>query len=259
MENPQISSAFKNNNALIAFITGGDPNIATTREIILEMAKNGVDLIEIGIPFSDPVAEGPVIEAADERALKSGTTVDHLFEMVASLQGEIDIPLVFMTYANPIFKYGAQKFMKKCKEVGINGIIVPDIPFEERNELKPYCTEFNIDQIHLVAPTSKDRIKMIANDTDGFLYIVSSLGVTGMRDEVSTQISEMVKSAKQATDIPCAVGFGISTKEHAKQILKISDGIIIGSAIVNLIAKHGTDSPKVIGKFIKEIKDYCKN
>jgi len=258
MKKIPISNAFTNNNALIAFITGGDPDIATTREIIIEMAKNGVDLVEIGIPFSDPVAEGPVIEAADERALKSGTTVDHLFNMVASLRHEIDIPLVFMTYANPVFKYGVRKFMQKCQECGVSGVIVPDVPFEERDELKPYCKEFNIDQIHLAAPTSKGRIEMIARDTGGFLYIVSTLGVTGMRKEVSTQISEMVQAAKQAADAPCAVGFGVSTKEHVKEILKVANGAIIGSAIVNLIAKHGKNSPKIVGKFIKEIKDYCK-
>ena len=207
----KIKEAFDNKKAFIAYLSAGDPDLETTEKLIVEMEKNGVDLIEIGIPFSDPVAEGPVIQESDLRALKSGTTTDKIFDMVARIRTKVSIPLVFLTYCNSIFGYGSEKFTAKCEEIGIDGLIVPDVPYEEREELAPFCEKHNIDLIALVAPTSDDRVNKIAKASQGFLYIVSSLGVTGVRDKIENDAESLIKAAKSASDIPCAVGFGIST------------------------------------------------
>ena len=251
----KIAKAFESKKALVAFITGGDPNIETTEKLIVAMADSGADIIEIGIPFSDPVAEGPVIEDADERALAGGCTVDKLFDMVKRVRKRVDIPLLFMTYANPVFAYGTEKFMANCADCGIDGVIVPDIPFEERDELSGVCKEYGIAQIYLVAPTSKERVEMIAAESEGFLYCVSSIGVTGMRDQISTNVAEMVSTARQVTNTPCAVGFGISTPAQARTIAAVSDGVIIGSAIVQLVADFGEDSIAPVSGFIKQVRD----
>ena len=247
----------KNNGekALIAFITGGDPNIETTEKLILAMEEAGVDIIEIGIPFSDPVAEGTVIQDADARALAGGCTVDKLFDMVKRLREKTNIPLLFMTYANPIYVYGKERFMSKCKEVGIDGIIVPDIPFEEKDEFSDECNRYDIAQILLISPTSGERAEKIALSASGFLYCVSSLGVTGMRNDINTNISEMINQVRKVSSIPCAIGFGISTAEQARDMAAISDGVIIGSAIVKLVADFGKDSVTPVKSFVSELKN----
>lgn len=250
----RISDAFKKGKAFIPFITGGDPDVETTYELIKAMAESGADIIEIGIPFSDPIAEGPVIQEADLRALSSGTTTDALFDMVVRLRKEIDIPLIFMTYANPIYVYGKERFMKRCSEVGIDGVIVPDIPFEEKAELSGVCKENGIDLISMIAPTSADRIETIAKEAEGFIYCVSSLGVTGVRSEIKTDIGAMVAHVKTVTDTPVAVGFGISTPEQAKKMAALSDGAIVGSAIVKIVAQYGKDALPHVADYVKKMK-----
>lgn len=253
----KIKDAFDNKKAFIAFITAGDPDLETTEKLIYELVDKGVDLIEIGIPFSDPIAEGTVIQEADIRALASGTTTDKIFDLVGKIRPNVSIPLVFMTYCNVIFGYGTEKFTARCEEIGINGLIVPDVPFEEKEELRPFCQKHGLDLISLVAPTSDDRIAKIAKNAEGFLYVVSSLGVTGVRSEIKTDIGEIVKSAKAVSDIPCAVGFGISTPEQAEKMCAQADGIIIGSAIVRIIAKYGRDSVAPVGEYVKSIAEVC--
>ncbi|MGN0153298.1 MAG: tryptophan synthase subunit alpha [Lachnospiraceae bacterium] len=250
----RISDAFAKEKVFIPFITGGDPDIETTYELIKTMAANGADIIEIGIPFSDPIAEGPVIQEADLRALSSGTTTDALFEMVVRLRKEIEIPLIFMTYMNPIYVYGTDRFMKRCAEVGIDGVIVPDVPFEEKAELSSSCKKNGIDLISMIAPTSEERIETIAKEAEGFIYCVSSLGVTGVRSEITTDIGAMVKHVKAVTDTPVAVGFGISTPEQAKKMAALSDGAIVGSAIVKLVAKYGKEAVPYVADYVKSMK-----
>lgn len=250
-----IKSAFKNGKAFIPFITCGDPDLETTGKIVREAVKNGADLIELGIPFSDPTAEGPVIQGANIRALAGGVTTDKIFEFVKELRKDVKIPLVFMTYANVIFSYGSEKFISTCKEIGIDGIILPDLPFEEKEEFRPLCKQYGVDLISLIAPTSNQRIAMIAREAEGFLYIVSSLGVTGTRSEITTDLSSIIKVVRENTDIPCAIGFGISNPEQAKKMADISDGIIVGSAIIKLIEKYGRDSMKAVGEYVKSMKE----
>lgn len=249
----RIKEAFNNKKAFIAFITCGDPNFATTKEVIREMVKNGVDLIELGIPFSDPTAEGVVIQEANNRALKNNITTDDVFNFVKEIKAECDVPLCFMTYCNVVFSYGAEKFMKKCKETGIEGIILPDLPFEEKKEFADVTDKYGIDLISLIAPTSKDRIATIAKDAQGFVYLVSSLGVTGVRSNIDTDLESIVKTIRENTDVPVAIGFGISNPQQAKQMSQISDGVIVGSAIIKLIEQYGENSPKYVGEFIKEM------
>jgi len=250
----RISEAFKNEKVFVAFVTGGDPDIETTEKLIPAMAKAGAGLIEIGIPFSDPVAEGIVIQDADERALKSGCTTDKLFDMVCRVRRETEVPLLFMTYLNPIFTYGKDKFLRKCAECGIDGIIVPDMPFEEKDELADICEKYKIDLISMVAPTSEERTAMIAREAKGFLYCVSSLGVTGVRTEISTDIGQMIEKIREVSDVPCAVGFGISTPEQAGRMAALSDGAIVGSAIVKLIGQFGRDSVGPVTEYVRSMK-----
>lgn len=251
----RITNAFENKKVFIAFITGGDPDIETTEKLIVAMAESGVDIIEIGIPFSDPVAEGIVIQKADERALASGCTVDKLFDMVKRVRTKVTIPLLFMTYINPIFAYGKGRFMEKCSHCGIDGIIVPDLPFEEKDELTDDCLKHGITQISMIAPTSKERTLMIAKNADGFLYCVSSLGVTGVRSEIDGSVAGMIAQVRKVSDLPCAIGFGISTPEQARDMANLSNGVIIGSAIVELVAEYGRNSVDPVEQFVKKIKD----
>ena len=249
-----ITGAFKNKKSLIVFITGGDPNVETTEQLIPALTEAGADLIEIGIPFSDPIAEGPVIQAASQRALASGTTTDQLFEMVTRVRRNVSIPLLFMTYLNPIYVYGKERFLMRCRESGIDGIIVPDMPFEEKGELSEECNKFSVDLISMIAPTSDERIAMIAKEAEGFLYCVSSLGVTGMRSEINAGIAQIVAQAKKFTDIPCAVGFGISDPVQAKNTAAVSDGVIVGSAIVKIIGEYGTGCIEPVKQFVRAMK-----
>ena len=226
------------------------------------MAKAGASLIEIGIPFSDPVAEGPVIQVASERALSTGVTTDDIFDMVQRLRTgaeALTIPLVFMTYLNPIYVYGVESFMKRCEEVGVQGVIVPDCPFEEKGELSHQAKAHGVSVISLIAPTSEQRIKDIAADAEGFVYCVSSLGVTGMRSDIKTDIASIVQQIRQYTDIPVAVGFGISTPDQAKAMANVSDGAIVGSAIVKQIGEWGPNGEEKLYEYVRSMVEAVGN
>ena len=250
-----IASAFSKGKAFIPFITCGDPDTETTYRAVLEAVKNGADLIELGIPFSDPTAEGPVIQGANIRALAGGITTDKVFELVRKIRREVSIPLVFMTYANVVFSYGSDRFIKTCQEIGIDGLIIPDVPFEEKEEFQPYCDKYGVDLISMVAPTSEDRVTMIAKEAKGFIYIVSSMGVTGVRSSFSNDLGKVVEKIREVTDVPCAIGFGISNPEQAAKMSQFADGVIVGSAIVKILEEKGTEAPEAIGAFIKSMKD----
>ena len=249
-----IKKAFENGKAFIAFITCGDPDLETTKKAVLEACNNGADLIELGIPFSDPTAEGSVIQGANIRALAGGVTTDKVFDLVRDLRKETQTPFVFMTYANVVFSYGAEKFISLCKETGVDGIILPDLPFEEKEEFSPICDKYDVDLISLIAPTSENRISMIAKEAKGFIYIVSSLGVTGTRSEIKTDLDSIVKVIRENTDVPCAIGFGISTPEQAAKMSAISDGAIVGSAIIKILEKYGKEAPKHVGEYVHSMK-----
>ncbi len=250
-----IKKAFQNGKAFIPFVTAGDPDLETTAQLLIGMSQSGADIIEIGIPFSDPIAEGVVIQQADLRALSTGTTTDKIFDMVEQIRPQISCALAVMTYMNPIFVYGIDKFMKRCSDCGISAVIVPDTPFEEKSELAPYCTKNGVELISLIAPTSHDRIKTIAKEAEGFVYCVSSMGVTGVRREITTDVGEMVKLVKSVSNIPCAIGFGISTPEQAKKMSESADGVIVGSAIVKIVEKYGKDSVQPVCEYVKKMKE----
>ena len=249
-----IAKAFENGKAFIAFLTCGDPDLETTGAAVRAAVENGADLIELGIPFSDPTAEGPVIQGANLRALRGGITTDKIFDFIRALRQEVTVPLVFMTYANVVFSYGSDRFISTCRDVGIDGLILPDLPYEEKEEFLPYCRKYGVDLISLIAPTSENRIAMIAREAEGFLYIVSSLGVTGTRSEIKTDLASMVQVVRQNTKIPCAIGFGISTPEQAAKMAALSDGAIVGSAIVKLLKRYGQDAPSHVGDYVKSMK-----
>ena len=251
----KIKNAFSDGKAFIPFITCGYPNMETTYNCVLEMVKNGADLVELGIPFSDPTAEGPIIQGANEVALKAGTTTDSVFELVERLRAKTDIPFCFMTYANVVYSYGAEKFLKRCNELSVDGVILPDVPFEEKGEFDEVAKKYDVDMISLIAPTSENRIAMIAKEATGFIYVVSSLGVTGVRTEIKTDIKAIVDVIRENTSVPCAVGFGISNPEQAAKMSAVSDGAIVGSAIIKIITEHGEDSAPYVGQYVKSMKD----
>lgn len=253
----KIANAFKNGKAFIGFLTAGDPSIEKTVEFILAMEEAGCDLIEIGIPFSDPMAEGVVIQDANVRALKHNTTTDDVFDIVKAVRAKSDVPLVFLTYINPVFFYGYEKFFKKCNELGVDGIISPDLPYEEKGEIVDIARKNDVDVISLIAPTSKERIQKIASDASGFIYVVSSLGVTGMRSEIKTDLKSILEDIRDVTDLPLAVGFGINTPEQARNIGEIADGVIVGSAIVKIIEEYGEDATSVLKEYVSSMKKAC--
>lgn len=252
-----IIKAFTDKKAFIPFITCGDPDIQTTEECIVEMVKAGASLIELGIPFSDPTAEGPVIQEANIRALAAGTTTDTVFELVKRLRNErgIEVPMVFMTYANVVYSYGAERFCSNAKNAGMDGIILPDVPYEEKDEFISIMKKYDLDLISLIAPTSEDRIAKIASTAEGFIYVVSSLGVTGVRSSITTDISTLCAKIKANSKIPCAIGFGISRPEQAKAMSEYADGVIVGSAIIKIIAQYKKDSPKYVGEYVRSMVD----
>ena len=251
----KINKAFENGKAFIPFITCGDPDLATTAAVVREAVKNGADLVELGIPFSDPTAEGPTIQGANLRALSGGVRTDQIFDLVRELRTDVTVPMVFMTYANVVFSYGVEKFIRTCREIGIDGLILPDLPFEEKGEFLPLCREYGVDLISLIAPTSDKRISMIASEAEGFIYIVSSLGVTGTRSEITTDLPSIVRVVRESTDLPCAIGFGISTPEQAAKMAAVSDGAIVGSAIIKILEKYGRDAAPYVGAYVKSMKD----
>ena len=250
----RIKDAFQNKKAFIAYLMAGDPNLELSAEYILTAQDAGADMVEIGIPFSDPIAEGEVIQESAVRALASGARLDGVFSMAASIKSKMRIPLVFMTYLNPVFVYGYDRFFAKCAEIGICGIIIPDLPFEEQAEAKTSAKKYNIEIVTLVAPTSEKRTERIAKEAEGFIYLVSSMGVTGVRSEITTDLSAIVSDIRQYTKVPVAVGFGISTPQQAKQFASVSDGVIVGSAIVRIIARHGKNAKQALYEYIHEMK-----
>lgn len=249
-----IQAAFENGKAFVAFITCGDPDLETTAAAIRQAVQNGADMIELGIPFSDPTAEGPVIQAANLRALANGVTTDKIFAMVEELRKEVKIPLLFMTYANVIFSYGTEAFIAKCSDAGINGIIVPDLPYEEKNEFQQACTKYGVKLISVIAPTSANRITMIAKNAEGFIYIASSIGVVGTRQVVYEDLESVVRKVRQNTTLPCVIGFGIAEPKQAKALAQLADGVIVGTAIVKLLAEYGKEAPKRVGEYVKLLK-----
>lgn len=255
MSNESIRAAFESGNgkAFIPFVTCGDPDLETTKKLIVTLQDAGADIIELGIPFSDPTAEGPVIQGANLRALTSGVTTDSILDMVAEIRSNVHIPLVFMTYGNIVYHYGIERFCRRAQEVGIDGLILPDTPFEEKDEFAPVCAAHDIAYISLIAPTSDERISMIAREATGFVYCVSSLGVTGTRDAITTDIDALVAKVRVATDVPVAVGFGISNPEQAANMAAKSDGAIVGSALVKIIAEHGTKAPEHIAELASNL------
>lgn len=255
----KIGEAFVNGKAFIAFVTCGDPDLETTEACVRAAVENGADLIELGIPFSDPTAEGPVIQGANLRALTGGVTTDKIFDMVRKLRQEVKTPMVFMTYANVIFSYGAKRFFSICREIGMDGVILPDLPYEEKEEFLEICHTFGVDLISLVAPTSANRIAMIAREAEGFIYVVSSLGVTGTRSEIKTDLKSIVEVIRQNTAIPCAIGFGISTPGQAAKMAGVSDGVIVGSAIVKIIEKYRKEAPRYVGEYVRSMKEAVRS
>ena len=249
-----IAKAFQNGKAFIGFLTGGDPSMEKTEEFALEMIRAGADLIEIGVPFSDPIAEGTVIQEANIRALSAGATVRKLLDLVQKLRGKTALPLVFLTYINPIFRYGYDAFFEHAGKVGLDGIIIPDLPFEEHAEVRGAASRYGVDLISLIAPTSEARIAEIAKAASGYIYVVSSMGVTGTRNEITTDLDSIIAAVRSATQLPTAIGFGIHTPEQAAKMAKIADGVIVGSAIVRIIAEYGQASATQIYQYVKEMK-----
>ena len=249
----KIYKAFENKKAFIGFLTAGDPTLEKTEEFVLEMERAGAALVELGIPFSDPIADGPVIQEANIRALSAGCTTDKIFDTVSSIRRKTEIPFVFLAYLNTLYKYGYDAFCKRCQECGVDGVILPDLPFEERGELVPIARKYDVDIITMVAPTSKERIQKMAADATGFIYVVSSMGVTGARSEIKTDIKEMVRIIRNVTDTPVAVGFGINTKEQVHQFSELSDGAIVGSAIVQIIGRYGNEAGEKLYEYVSEM------
>ena len=249
----KITEAFAKGKAFIPFITCGDPSLEITEQLVYAMEEAGADLIELGIPFSDPTAEGPVIQEANVRALSGGVTTDKVFDMVAKIRQKTAIPMVFMTYANVVFSYGAEKFIRTAAEAGMDGLILPDLPYEEKGEFDPLCRQYGLDLISLIAPTSHERVRAIARAAEGFVYCVSSLGVTGVRSHITTDVGAMVRLVREERDIPCAVGFGISTPAQAVEMAAQSDGAIVGSAIVKLCAQYGADCVPPVTAYVREM------
>ena len=250
----KIATAFSHGKAFVPFLTCGDPDLDTTAELVNVMAASGADLIELGIPFSDPTAEGPVIQGANLRALTGGVTTDQILAMARELKQTVTVPLVFMTYANVVFSYGTERFLAAAAESGIAGLILPDVPFEEKQEFAPACRKYGLELISMVAPTSHERVAMIAKEAEGFVYCVSSLGVTGIRSAITADVDAVIRSVRQETAIPAAIGFGISTPEQARELSGKADGIIVGSAIVKLIGQYGKDAVPYVADYVKTMK-----
>ena len=251
----RIRDAFRNKKLFIPFITCGDPDTDTTLRAVKAACEGGAGIIELGIPFSDPTAEGPVIQAANVRALSKGIRTDDVFALVRDIRQFTDIPLVFMTYANVVFSYGTEKFLSSCEEAGIDGLILPDVPYEEKGDFLDTCSKHGVELISMIAPTSMDRISMIAREAEGFIYIVSSLGVTGTRSEITTDLGSIISAVRSVTDVPCAIGFGISTPEQAKEMARLSDGAIVGSAVIKILEEYGTDAPEHIGEYVRRMRE----
>lgn len=245
----------KGEKALIPFVTAGDPDLGTTEKLVPAMVGAGADLVEIGVPFSDPVAEGPTIQKASRRALDAGTTLAGIFGLVGRLRERTEAPLLLMLYLNSIYRFGKERFFSLCNEKGVDGVIVPDMPYEEKDEIEPVASEHNVVSVRLVAPTSHGRVRMIASGAKGFLYCVSSTGVTGTRKSFDTDLDAFFGTVCRYAEIPCAVGFGISNPEQAEAMASYCDGAIVGSAIVKLVGQYGKDAVPHVAEFVKSLKD----
>ncbi|MEZ3427861.1 MAG: tryptophan synthase subunit alpha [Lachnospiraceae bacterium] len=250
----RLQEVFGKGKAFVAFLTAGDPTAECTVNYILKMEKAGADLIEIGIPFSDPTAEGAVIQEASLRALRGGMTTEGVFHIVEEVRKRSGVPIALMTYLNPVFHYGYEAFFARCRSLGVDGIIVPDLPFEEKGEAEEVAGRFGVDVISLIAPTSMERIRLIAKEAKGFIYVVSSMGVTGVRSQITTDIAGMVEKIRAVTDTPCAIGFGISTPKQAGEMAHYADGVIVGSAIVRLIEQYGEAAGEEIYRYVSDMK-----
>ncbi len=246
-----------NSKALVAYLTAGDPNLETTKEIILGLDRAGVDILEIGVPFSDPTADGPIIQAASHRALEGGATLSGILDMIEAVRDVSEIPIVLFRYYNPILSYGNEPFAKRARSVGVDGILVVDLPPEESAELRRHTDRAGIDFISLIAPTSTDeRIRKIARDAGGFLYYISITGVTGTSKPQASDIKRDVERIRAVTTLPVAVGFGISTPEQAREIAPHADGIVIGSAFVRLIEENrgANNMVNIVAGYARDIK-----
>lgn len=252
----KISEAFSNKKAFVGFLTAGDPSLDKTEEFILKMQEAGASVVEIGVPFSDPIAETPVVQEANVRALSAegGCTTDMIFDMLAKVKDKLTIPVVLMTYLNPVFKYGYEAFMKKCDETGVSGIIIPDMPYDEREEILPMADKYGVDIISLVAPASKSRIRMIAGDAKGYIYVLPSLDAADGRKDVVTDISDIVAQIRKVTDTPVVLEIGVDYPEAEYET--IADGFVVENAIVNLIAKHGNDAAQPIYDYVKKTVEH---
>ena len=248
-----IKNAFKN-KALIGFVMAGDPNLDTTKEIIISMANAGADMVELGIPFSDPIAESSVIQSANLRALKSETYLPRIFEMIKEVRKSTDISIIFHTYINPVFNYGYENFFKMCDETKVDGVVIPDLPYEEKEEIKEYADKNAVDVISFVVPTEAERIKTISKEATGFIYFVPSIGATKAMEGHTKELTDVIEVLKQSTEIPVAIGFGINTVQQAEFFSKMADGIIIGNALVKIVEKYAKDSPTHIFDYIKSLK-----
>lgn len=254
-----IARAFASGKAFIPFLTCGDPDLATSEELIVTMAEAGAGLIELGIPFSDPTAEGPVIQEANLRALANGVTTDDVFELIERVRTRTDVPLAIMTYANVVYGYGIERFCGRMAQNNVGALILPDVPFEEKAEFAEPCRAAGIALISMVAPTSAGRVRTIAREAEGFVYCVSSLGVTGMRSSLGNSAADLIKQVREANPaVPCAIGFGISTPEQAHKMAAIADGTIVGSAIVRIIAEHGKASVEPVRTFVQNMVNAVK-
>ena len=249
----RIKEAFNNGKVFVPFVTGGDPEADFTVKLVLGMFEAGADIVEIGVPFSDPIAEGPVIQEANIRALSKGMTTDGIFDIVRRVREKTDKPICLMGYLNPVFHYGYEEFFKKASESGVDGVIIADLPYEEKEEADGFAQKYDIDIISLIAPTSEERVKMIAADAKGFIYLVSSMGVTGVRSSITTDVAAIAAKIKEVTNTPVAVGFGISTPEQAADMAEKSDGAIVGSAIVRQVAAKGTESYGDIVEYVRQM------
>jgi tryptophan synthase alpha chain len=234
-----------NKKALITFLTVGDPTLEMSEKLVLEMEKQGADVIELGVPFSDPASDGPIIQEADIRALANGVNIYKVFEFTAGIRDKVSVPLVFLLYYNIIVQYGIEKFFKECAASGVDAVIIPDLPYEESGEIAEYTEKYGVYQIQLVSPTSHERIKAISENAKGFLYCVSSMGVTGEKAEFETNFTEFFETIRKYTDLPACIGFGISNAEQVRMLKQYCDGVIVGSAIVGNVARGRTDDEKI--------------
>ena len=249
-----LQVSYLGQKALVCFLTCGDPDMPTTVDLVKTIVEAGADIVELGVPFSDPLADGPSIQASSFRALQAGATVPKVLDCVREIRRECDAPLVLMTYYNPIQKYGLARFATDAARAGADGVITTDLPPEESGEWKPAADAAGLATIQLVAPTStKERIKQAANMASGFIYCVSRTGVTGARDDIPTELRELVSTIKSISDLPVVVGFGISRAEHVRKVNEFADGAVVGSALVNVVAARG-DLLKRAGEFVESLK-----